>query len=44
MRLEVDADLLRTNHEASLLVTQALFGWVASSAALLGALGTGVAR
>jgi ureidoacrylate peracid hydrolase len=40
----IGADLPRTNHEASLLVTQALFGWVASSAALLGALGMGVAR
>ena len=34
----IGADLPRTNHEASLLVTQALFGWVTSSAALLGAL------
>jgi ureidoacrylate peracid hydrolase len=34
----IGADLPRTNHDASLLVTQALFGWVTSSAALLGAL------
>jgi len=37
----VGANLPRTNHEASLLVTQALFGWVTSSTALLGALGAG---
>ncbi len=35
----IGADLPRTNHEASLLVIEALFGWVTSSTALLGALG-----
>ena len=32
-------DLSRTNHDASLLVVETLFGWVSSSATLLGALG-----
>lgn len=34
-------DLPRTNHEASLLVVQILFGWVASSAEIIRALGEG---
>jgi len=34
----IGAELARSNHDASLLVTQALFGWVSSSGALLQAL------
>jgi ureidoacrylate peracid hydrolase len=34
-------EFARTNHEASLLVIQALFGWVSSSAQLIEALGQG---
>lgn len=34
----IGADLARTNHEASLLVIQTLFGWVSSSQDLLNAL------
>jgi nicotinamidase-related amidase len=34
----IGSDLVRSNHEASLLVIETLFGWVADSRSLLGAL------
>jgi hypothetical protein len=37
----IGAELTRTNHDASLLVIEAVFGCVTSSTALLGALGAG---
>jgi len=36
----IGSDLPRTNHEASLLLIQTLFGWVSSSAEFIRALGT----
>jgi ureidoacrylate peracid hydrolase len=38
------SDLARTNHEASLLVVERLFGWVGDSAALVAALDAAAAR
>ena len=35
----VGGEFSRSNHEASLLVIEALFGWVTESASLLSALG-----
>jgi ureidoacrylate peracid hydrolase len=40
----IGADTPRSNHEASLLLIQALFGWVSSSSELIQALGAGSAR
>ena len=36
----IGQELVRSNHEASLLVAELMFGWVAESAALVGALET----